>query len=115
MIKSGNKPKVLFLCYPYAEHDGVTIEENIEKVRVFCTILKDSYVLIPVHLFLQQYISEEDDRELALAHGNALLERCDELWVLSSRISSGMKCEIELANNRGIPVLYMEDILERVK
>jgi len=38
-----------------------------------------------------------------------MLEKCDELWVCGGRISSGMKAEIELAKQLGIPIRYVSE------
>jgi hypothetical protein len=41
--------------------------------------------------------------------GIEMLKKCDELWAFGKTTSEGMAAEIELANDIGITVRYLED------
>lgn len=60
------------------------------------------------HLLLPHYMSEKRERKLTLLHGLGLLRTCDELWIVSDKISDGMKGEIEEAKRLRIPVRKIE-------
>ena len=45
------------------------------------------------------------ERALGMGLGLKALRACDELWIISPRISSGMSAEIKKAQKCGIPVL----------
>lgn len=49
--------------------------------------------------------------------GRDLMWRCDDLWVVGSTISSGMREEIELAKKLYMPIFYVpeEQVREKVK
>ena len=49
--------------------------------------------------------------------GRDLMWRCDDLWVVGSTISSGMREEIELAKKLYMPIFYVpeEQVQEKVK
>ena len=59
------------------------------------------------HLFYPQFLNDNDEVERALGMklGLKALRTCDELWIISARISSGMSAEIKEAQKCGIPVL----------
>ena len=58
------------------------------------------------HLFFPSFLSENEpeERETGIQFGLEWLNDCDELWVIGSRISEGMKREIAVAEELGIPV-----------
>ncbi len=47
----------------------------------------------------------EDMRELGLAIDCALVERCDEVWLVGGRVSPGMQIEAARAKARGLRVV----------
>lgn len=47
----------------------------------------------------------EAERELGLSIGLQLISRCQELWIVSRRISVGMSAEIKEAQRVGVRVL----------
>ncbi|MBR1385068.1 MAG: hypothetical protein IJ555_14870, partial [Ruminococcus sp.] len=59
------------------------------------------------HLFYPQFLDDNDptERALGMELGLKALRSCDELWIISPRISSGMSAEIKEAQKCGIPVL----------
>lgn len=44
--------------------------------------------------------------------GLQLLDICSELWVFGTRISEGMKAEIEKAKTKGIAIRYFSESME---
>ena len=65
------------------------------------------YEPIVPHLFYPQFLNDDDEVERALGMelGLKALRSCDELWIISARISSGMSIEIKEAQKCGIKVL----------
>ena len=63
-----------------------------------------------------KYESKEGsrERELALFMDIVLMGKCDEVWVLADRISSGMQAEIEKATKRHQKVRYFNGKFEEV-
>lgn len=59
------------------------------------------------HLFYPQVLDDNNptERALGMELGLKALRSCDELWIISPRISSGMSAEIKEAQKCGIPVL----------
>lgn len=59
------------------------------------------------HLFYPQFLNDNDpyERALGMEPGLKALRNCDELWIISPRISSGMSAEIKEAQKCGIPAL----------
>jgi len=65
------------------------------------------------HLLLSVF-NEEVNREIrpiTEALSTALLQACDELWVVAPKISSGMQLEIQVASDAGIPIKRWPEIL----
>ena len=62
---------------------------------------------IAPHLYYPQFLNDDDEyeRKLGMELGLKALRACDELWIISSRISAGMSVEIKEAKKCGIPVL----------
>lgn len=65
---------------------------------------------IPItpHIYLTQFMDDTvpAERELGLSIGRELVLMCDELWAFGLDCpTAGMAAEIELARERGIPVL----------
>ena len=54
----------------------------------------------------RKFLHDEDENERALGMelGMKALERCQEVWIVSLRISAGMIVEIRKAQELGIPV-----------
>ena len=64
---------------------------------------------------LPQYMKEDSERELALFMDLIFLGKCDELWVFGSRVSSGMKTEIDRAKLRRMTIRYFTEECEEVQ
>ena len=57
---------------------------------------------------------KEEERELALFMDIVLMGKCQEVWVLSDRISKGMRAEIETAKRRRQKVRFFNRKYEEV-
>jgi hypothetical protein len=58
-----------------------------------------------------QFLNDDDEqeRELGLFFGNALMSKCAEVWVFGSRISSGMEAEIKRAKWKDYHLRYFTE------
>ena len=82
--------------------------DNLKLAKDACTFaaLRGCDPVAP-HLFYPQFLDDSDPTEYALGMelGLKVLRSCDELWIITPRISSGMSAEIKEAQKCGIPVL----------
>ena len=82
--------------------------DNLKLAKDACTFatLRGCEPIAP-HLYYPQFLNDDDEYERALGMelGLKALRACDELWIISPRISSGMSAEIKEAKMCGIPVL----------
>ena len=82
--------------------------DNLKLAKDACTFaaLRGCDPVAP-HLFYPQFLDDNDptERALGMELGLKALRRCDELWIISPRISSGMSAEIKEAQKCGIPIL----------
>lgn len=60
------------------------------------------------HAYLPYLLDDSipEERELAIEFGQRLLGMCEQLVVYGETISEGMRKEMELAEESGIPILY---------
>ena len=105
--------KKVYICSPYRP---VTIDpilraneliDNLRLAKDACTFAayRGCEPIAP-HLYYPQFLNDDDaeERELGMLLGLKALRTCDELWIVSLRISSGMSAEIKEAQKCGIPV-----------
>ncbi len=107
------KPLV-YICSPFrpVSTDPILraneLIDNLKLAKDACTFaaLRGCEPIAP-HLFYPQFLNDEDEVERALGMelGMKALRNCDELWIMSCRISSGMSAEIKEAQKCGIKVL----------
>jgi hypothetical protein len=92
------------------------VERNMRRAKIYCRFAFESgYVPVCPHIYYPQFLSDDDKRERAagLKYGLEQLWQCREVWVFGAYISSGMRAEIELAEDLKIPVKYFdEDMVE---
>ena len=60
------------------------------------------------HAYFTRFLDDDDPEERAkgIRLGNDWLMNCEELWVMGETISPGMKDEIQLASQLGLPIKY---------
>lgn len=100
----GYRP-LAYICSPYSGD----VESNVELAREFSAFAV-SQRMIPLtpHLLYPQFMndSDPDERELAMFFNRILLTKCEEIWVYTGRVSSGMRTEIAWAHELELPVRY---------
>ena len=92
------------------------VERNIQRARDYCAYAASCGVIpLAPHTIFTQYLDDEqpEQREQGLRMGRDLMWRCDDLWVVGSTISSGMREEIELAKKLYMPIFYVPEDMEQ--
>ena len=92
------------------------IEENLRKANQYCEYVAGcGHIPVSTALAWQGFLQEDvpGNREKALAMGLKLIDYASELWVCGDEISQGMQGEIDYAEKRNKPVLYI--LQERVE
>lgn len=96
---------IVYVCSPYSGN----IEANTAAARKYCRFAVDSGCLpIAPHLLYPQFMDDGDafERKLGIRFGDILMDRCAEVWVFGSEISSGMKAEINRAQRKGYTLRF---------
>lgn len=104
--KSAFRPLV-YVCAPF----NGDIEGNKKKATEFAHFAyKNGCIPVTPHL-LFPFMNDEspNERALALHMDIVLMGKCQEVWVLSERITSGMSAEIEKATKRRQTVRYFSN------
>ena len=105
--------KLVYICSPLRGD----YEKNTENAKTYCRlVMKYLPNVIPIapHIYFPQFMddADADERKLGMAAGIALLDKCSELWVFGiNNPSEGMRCEIEYAKERDIPVFDGDSVL----
>ena len=104
---------LVYICSPFS---GDT-EYNSNQARKYSRFAYEQNT-IPVtpHLLYPQFMEDENpkERELGLFFGNALMSKCSEVWVFGSRISEGMKAEINRAKWKNYRLRYFTEECQEV-
>ncbi len=90
---------LVYICSPYS---GDVQRNTFNACRYSRFAALTGYLPITPHLLFPQFLDDNkpDERDLGLQFGNALMDRCAEVWVFGSQVSRGMKAEIERAKHR---------------
>ena len=110
--KSAFRPLV-YICAPFSGN----IEGNKKKAAEFAHYAyKQGCIPITPHL-LFPFMNDESkqERELALHMDLVMMGKCQEVWVLSERITAGMSAEIEKAQRRRQAVRYFRNDFTEVE
>ena len=107
------KHRRVFICSPFRPRGATAgkrtedLRHNRQLARLACgyAVSLGCMPMAP-HLFFPEFLSEDkpEEREEGIKFGLEWLSECDELWVIGNRITEGMKCEIAVARELGIPV-----------
>ena len=111
-LNNGWKPCV-FICSPFV---GDT-EHNTQNAKKYLKFAVDKGAIpFAPHLLYPLVLDENDpsQRELGMFFGMTWLDKCDELWVFGSHLSTGMVAEIDKAKRRPIPIRYFTESCEEV-
>lgn len=104
-IRNKDSP-IVYICSPYSGD----VTHNIEMACRYSRFAVDEgCVPITPHLWLPLFISEVEERELAMSVGLRLMDKCSELWVCGDRISDGMRREMAYAADNGILIRHVKE------
>ncbi len=104
---------LVYICSPYSGN----VKENTRRTQEFCRFaFEEGQIPLAPHLMFPQFLKDEDpeERQLALFMDIVLLGKCDELWVLETTVSAGMKAEIEKAKVRRQKIRYFDSDFKEV-
>ena len=99
--------KTIFICSPYR---GKTEEEQIRNItiaRKFCYLACSlGFTPFAPHLLYPQFLNDNDidERNTGINCGLDILRSCSELWVCGTKVTEGMRREIQFAKLCDIPV-----------
>ena len=102
---------MVYICSPLRGEYA----QNIKNANRYCKIAAGLGVLpLAPHTIFTQYLNDTipEQRRRGLDLGLALLEKCEELWVMGPQISEGMQGEIQRAKALGMPTYQIENPLE---
>ena len=114
------KHRKVFICSPFrprgdtAGQKAEDLRHNRQLAQLGCGYaVKLGYLPMAPHLFFPEFLSEDkqEEREAGIQFGLEWLSGCDELWVIGNRITEGMKREIAVAEELGIPVKHHIPVL----
>lgn len=95
---------IIYVCHPFRAKDLDGIKDNINKAIEWGKRLHEQgFTPLVPHINSQVLFGFEGDNETVTEYDNDLLFACDIMAVCGSRISEGMKHEIELCEEWGIP------------
>ena len=97
--------KIIYMAHPVAGD----VENNLERARQWLkwAIENNEGVAVMANWIIECELWDDSDpeqREAGLKRCEALVERCDELWLVGPRISSGMARERKLAEEKGLRI-----------
>lgn len=113
--------KLVYICSPYIGSGTNKTDrlQNIVDAQHFCDIAIKKYGVIPIapHAYFTQFLCDDipEQRELGLRMAKEMLSLCHEVWIFASDgVSDGMKAEIQLAKNIGIPGIFKNWVCESI-
>jgi len=107
-----SRPKV-YVVSPYAGDTAA----NIKRARQYCRFVAgQKKIPVAAHLMYPQFLNDKNlvERELGLLFGLALMRSCAEVWVFGTKLSSGMKLELEEAKRQKKPIRYFTAAMEEI-
>ena len=99
--------RCVYICAPL----GGDVENNLRKAVQYTEYALRCGTAPVVSHFYAECLDDTnpEDRRIGTKAGLALLERCDEMWVFGEKITPGMRAELELCEEQGIPVRYVPE------
>jgi hypothetical protein len=85
------------------------VDYNIATAQFYCQFATGQGVVpIAPHIYFTQFLDDDEPNErlMGLEMGLDILRNCVELWVFGNRITEGMRGELEVADQLGIPVIF---------
>ncbi len=95
--------KVIYMAHPLG--NGPDREVNLQNAAAWAAWISVTYrVAVVADWIVLASVLSEYWREHGLKVDLALVERCDEVWLVGGRVSPGMQIESEHAKSKGKPV-----------
>ena len=97
---------LIYICSPLKGD----VKRNIEKANYYARYAyKQGCIPLAPHAIFTQFLDDGNPKERkdGMAMGLALLEQCAELWVFGTKISKGMRSEIDHARKNGIKIRWI--------
>lgn len=105
--------KQVYICSPYRGdiRKNTELAQKAGRYAAMC-----GRVPVIPHLVFPQFLDDHDPEERVLGLNLAVeqLKSCDELWLIGSTISKGMRFEIETAKEYRIPIRCYDVYLHRI-
>lgn len=93
---------LVYICSPYRADTPEGVQENLDNVkRYFRFALDMGYAPLATHFAVCSILDDNkpEERNAGISLDTRYLSMCEELWVFGSRISEGMRHEIEAFRN----------------
>jgi hypothetical protein len=110
-----NKGELIYLACPYSHKDPAVKEERFKQVNKLAAafISEGFYVLSPISHCHSIALEGELPSEWSYWEGydRAIIKSCKGMWVFKLpgwEQSTGVQCEIKIAEEMGIPIEYID-------
>lgn len=107
---TNEKRKLAYICAPYAGD----VEKNKKTAIDFGKMAHEKGFLPIIPHLLFPYLDDEKDRDEAMTMCLEVVKRCDALLISSDVITNGMKSEIDIAKENGMPIFQFYRLGESV-
>lgn len=110
----------IFVSSPYRANTKEKLNNNIKIAKKVCSmIIHNGDFPIAPHLYFPSFLDDnyEDDRDIGIEYGLYLLDKCDEMLVITpemgedktpyERLTEGMMTEVDHAVERGMKPKYI--------
>ena len=105
-----------YVCSPLSTPTRVEMLANAAKATTYMVLAEKEFgeQAVAPHAYLPYLLDDAipEQRALALEFGRKLLAMCSRVVIFGSRISDGMRGEIQLAERLSIPVFYRRSHIE---
>jgi len=111
--RKAKAPPKVYIASPFK---GNTVR-NTANVICYCRFaVEQGFFPIAPHAYLPLFMDDNNtaERELALSFGIRLLGGCKQLWIFGTKITDGMRREINAAKNQGIIIRQFNENMEEI-
>jgi len=98
----------IFVCSPYRGD----VKNNVKNAQDYCKwVVKQGHIPFAPHLIYPQFLDDnvESERNAGIQAGKTFMLDCDAVWVFGSKMTSGMKHEVNYAQENDIEVRFFHD------
>lgn len=103
----------IFICSPYRGD----IEKNVKLAKFAAKIIINcgSIPIVP-HIYFTQILKDNDQTERikGIEFGIELMKECDSLWIVGTKITSGMEYELQTAAEIKISTELRDEKLNKI-